>query len=43
MHLFEQFNRVGTTVLIASHDVSLIRRLGHRELTLKAGRMVAGG
>ncbi len=43
MHLFEQFNRVGTTVLIASHDVSLIRRLGHRVLTLKAGRMIADG
>ncbi len=41
MHLFEQFNRIGTTVLIASHDLSLINRLRHRVLTLQGGRLVA--
>ncbi|SEG78959.1 cell division ATP-binding protein FtsE [Marinobacterium lutimaris] len=41
MHLFEQFNSIGTTVLIASHDLSLINRMRHRVLTLKDGRMVA--
>lgn len=40
MRLFEQFNRVGTTVLIASHDLSLITRMRHRMLTLKGGRLV---
>jgi cell division transport system ATP-binding protein len=43
MRLFEQFNRVGTTVLIASHDLSLIRSMRHRVLTLKAGRLIADG
>jgi cell division transport system ATP-binding protein len=40
MRLFEQFNRVGTTVLIASHDLSLITRMQHRMLTLKEGRLI---
>ncbi|BBB28164.1 cell division ATP-binding protein FtsE [Neptunomonas japonica] len=43
MRLFEQFNRVGTTVLIASHDLSLIRSMRHRMLTLKSGRLIADG
>lgn len=43
MELFEQFNQVGVTVLIASHDLDLIARMNHRILTLKAGRLVAGG
>ncbi|GGC08806.1 cell division ATP-binding protein FtsE [Marinobacterium zhoushanense] len=43
MHLFEQFNRIGTTVLIASHDLSLINRLRHRVLHLQGGRLVADG
>lgn len=41
MGLFEQFGQVGVTVLIASHDVDLIRKLGHPTITLKAGRLVA--
>jgi len=41
MHLFEQFNQVGVTVLIASHDIDLITRLGHRTLTLEQGRLVS--
>ena len=42
MHLFEQFNQVGVTVLIASHDISLIRHLGRRVLTLHNGHLVQG-
>lgn len=42
MSLFEAFNRVGVTVLIASHDLALISRLKHRIVTLKAGRLVGG-
>ncbi|WP_127474859.1 cell division ATP-binding protein FtsE [Sulfurivermis fontis] len=40
MGLFEEFNRVGVSVLIASHDLELIRRLGHRVLRLDHGRLV---
>ncbi len=43
MRLFERFNQVGVTVLIASHDLELIRRMNHRILTLKAGRLVRTG
>lgn len=40
MHLFEQFNQVGVSMLIASHDLSLITRLQHRILTLDQGALV---
>jgi cell division transport system ATP-binding protein len=43
MQLFQDFNNVGVTVLIASHDLSLIRQLGHRMITLRDGRVVEGG
>ena len=42
MHLFEQFNRVGVTVLIASHDLGLIARLPYRMITLREGALVSG-
>ena len=42
MQLFEEFNQVGVTVLIASHDLALISRLHHRIITLREGRLVAG-
>jgi cell division transport system ATP-binding protein len=41
MHLFEQFQQVGVTVLIATHDISLITRMGHRVLKLDHGQLVA--
>ena len=40
MALFEQFNQAGVTLLIASHDLSLINQLHHRRLTLKAGQLI---
>jgi len=40
MQLFEQFNQVGVTILIASHDLSLIARLPHRMLTLRQGQLL---
>jgi cell division transport system ATP-binding protein len=43
MDLFDQFSRIGTTVLIASHDVALIRRMGRRVLTLQGGALISGG
>ena len=42
MELFQAFNQVGVTVLIASHDLALISRLHHRILTLREGRLVSG-
>lgn len=41
MRLFERFNQVGVTVLIASHDHDLIRAMGHRVISLRQGRLVA--
>jgi cell division transport system ATP-binding protein len=43
MNLFEQFNQVGVTVLIATHDLSLIARMPYRLLTLREGRLVTAG
>lgn len=43
MNLFEQFNQVGVTVLIASHDIALIRTLNKRVLGLADGRLVHDG
>jgi len=40
MLLFEQFNQIGVSMLIASHDLSLITRLRHRILTLEDGRLI---
>lgn len=38
--LFRQLNGQGVTVLIASHDLSLIRSMGRRVLVLSGGRLV---
>ena len=43
LRLFEEFNRVGVTVLMATHDVGLIARRNYRTLTLSQGRMSGGG
>lgn len=43
MNLFQQFNQVGVTVMIASHDLALISRMRHRIMTLRGGRLIAGG
>ena len=43
MQLFRQFNQVGVTVLIASHDLSLIRDMQAPLLTLDNGRVVEDG
>ncbi len=43
MQLFREFNQVGVTVLIASHDWSLIRSMGARVLTLEQGQLVHDG
>jgi len=43
MGLFRQFNEVGVTVLVASHDLDLIHRMGCRILTLDHGALVDDG
>lgn len=40
MTLFESFNQVGVTLLIATHDLGLVRRLGKRTLVLSNGKLV---
>ena len=42
LRLFEEFNRVGVTVLMATHDMGLIARRRYRMLTLSQGRMDGG-
>lgn len=39
MAIFEQFNRVGVSILIATHDLALIAGMKHRIVMLKGGRM----
>jgi len=39
MRLFRRFNEVGTTVLVASHDVHLIEQFGLRGIRLEGGRL----
>lgn len=38
--LFRQLNLQGVTVLIASHDLPLIKRMGDRVLVLKTGQLI---
>src|SRR4051812_13741023 len=40
MNLFREINARGTTVLVATHDRELIRRVGRRTLTLNHGSVV---
>lgn len=39
MRLFEQFNQVGVTVFIASHDQDLINQMSYRHITLQQGKL----
>lgn len=39
MRIFRRFNEVGVTLLIASHDISLIDRLGCRRIPLENGQV----
>lgn len=43
LRLFEEFNAVGVSVMIATHDLGLIARMRYRNLTLKAGSMITDG
>ena len=41
MDLFSQFNQVGVSVLIATHDLDLVQRMAKRELILREGKLVS--
>ena len=40
MKLFEQFNQVGVTVLIASHELDMIKHMNKRIIILNKGRIL---
>ncbi len=42
MNLFREINARGTTVLVATHDRELIRRVGKRTVTLEQGQLAEG-
>jgi len=42
MGLFHQFNAVGVSVLIATHDLALVARLKHRLFSLQQGQLLDG-
>ena len=39
MNLFEQLNRMGTTILVATHNQQMMERFGHRRLILERGSL----
>ncbi len=41
MRLFEQFNQVGVTVLVASHDMDMLRKMNKHIAILKNGRLLS--
>ena len=43
MNLFREANARGTTIVVATHDRELIRRVGRRAITLDHGRIVEVG
>lgn len=43
IRLFEDFNKAGVSVFIATHDLGLIARMKYRTLTLKKGQMITDG
>ncbi len=40
MYLFEELNKLGTTVVVATHNESLVSRLGYPCLHLENGRLI---
>lgn len=41
MRLFKRFQEVGVTIVIATHDMQLVREFGQREIVLEGGRVAA--
>ena len=40
MTLFERFNQVGVSVVIATHDLELVRSMRYRIVTLNEGSII---
>ncbi len=40
MYLFEQFNHVGVTVLLATHELGMVRSMGRRTIVLEGGQVM---
>lgn len=43
IQVFEAFNQVGVSVLVATHDLGLVARMKYRTLTLRQGKMINDG
>jgi len=43
MRLFKRFQEVGVTIIVATHDVQLVREFGQREIVVDQGRIIGGG
>jgi cell division transport system ATP-binding protein len=43
MNVFRRFSDVGTTVVVATHDLALVRGSGQREIVLEDGQLVGSG
>ena len=43
MELFARFNQVGVSVLIASHDLDLIKQMGNPVISLHQGTLEHNG
>ena len=39
MHLFEQLNRMGTTIVIATHSLQILEKFNHPRLILEKGQL----
>jgi len=42
LRLFEELNKIGTTVVVATHDQRILSRFQHKVLKLQDGRVVPG-
>ena len=40
IHILKKINDLGTTVILASHDMQVIKAVGHRLVTMEKGRIV---
>ena len=40
MRIFNEFNSLGVTILIASHDLNLVNRFSRRTLQLEHGKLI---
>jgi cell division transport system ATP-binding protein len=43
MRLFRRFQEVGVTVVVATHDLSLVDGFGQRSIHVDGGQVVEGG